>query len=144
MNCQEVKRKMIFYSDGELSDAESRAFRAHLDDCNECAHLYNELQSTISLTGKRKRLESNPFLFTRIEEKLEAMENRTPRQVPVYRRVLQPVSLSLMVAAGLYLGILLGNAYNAAENENQLNGFTTEYYLNDFQQEDIEYWLLNE
>lgn len=146
MNCKTVSEKLISYSNGELSSSENDILKTHLENCGSCYHLYTEIETTLNLIEKRKTLEPNPFLYTRIKQRLDAIESGTDRPVfiPVYRKVLQPVLLSFLLASGVFFGIKLGNICALNHQEKYSKSQTTEFYFNDFQQEKLEVLLLSE
>lgn len=146
MKCKTVHKKLIFYSNGELNSSETEEIRTHLLDCKKCYDLYTELETTLNLIEKKKILEPNPFLYTRIKQELDNIgseKNRTAF-IPVYKKVLQPVLLSLILAIGLFSGIKLGNTYELKQQEKLAVSQTTEFYFNDLQQEKLEVLLITE
>jgi len=144
MNCSVVRKKLIFYIEGELESQEREQVSQHLADCEQCYHLYEKLQSTMKIAEKRKPIEPNPFLYTRIKERLDAMEKTKQRtEIPVYQKILRPIILSLVLLLGLYGGNRLGNFYESSQIQTYSTP-STEYYLNDMQQERLEVLLLND
>jgi hypothetical protein len=91
--------------------------------------------------SKQHRLEPNPFLFTRIERRIEEIENSASAVsfIPA-KQVLQPVLMSLIILLALLGGIRIGSIWNTTEQTNEK--YTTEYLLNDIKQEHIEVALL--
>lgn len=144
MNCSTVRKKMIYYADGETSSHESEKIRQHLANCMACDHLYRQLQSTLEVADHRKQLESNPYLYTRIKAQLEsAQKENIVLNTPVYKKILRPVLMTLILIIGLYGGNRLGNFYDASQAQVTTTQ-STEYYLDDLQQERLEVILLND
>ena len=146
MNCGQVHKKLIPYINGELTEQESRSVAFHLDSCKSCSALYAEVQATFGLIEKRKRLEPDPFLYTRIRQRIEeaVQEEGGREKEPVMRRVLQPVLVAAMLAFAVFSGVELGNAFVNQGREKIVVEKTTAYYLNDLQQEKLEMAILNE
>ena len=146
MNCKTVFEKLISYSNGELNDPENEMLKTHLENCRSCNNLYTELETTLNLIEKKKTLEPNPFLYTRIKQRLDAIEHGTDRPVfiPIYKKVFQPVLLSFLLVSGMFLGIKLGNICVTNHHVKISESQTTEFYFNDFQQEKLEVLLLTE
>lgn len=46
MNCQEIHNQFIFYLDGELSPKDTIAFEKHIQECNSCKNLLNQIKAT--------------------------------------------------------------------------------------------------
>jgi predicted anti-sigma-YlaC factor YlaD len=146
MKCKIAHKKLIFYSAGKLNDAENEEIKTHLQTCDNCHNLYIELKSTLILVEKKKTLEPNPFLYTRINEKLANLESEKDQAVitPVYKKVLQPIFFTFLLAIGLFSGVKLGNTV-IIDYQNKLSvPHITAFYFNDFQQEKLEVFLLNE
>ncbi len=143
MNCKSVNKKLIFYIDNETSKSEHEEIQAHLKSCKKCSALYYELKTTLKLIGERKTPEPNPFLYTRIKQELERRKSREKFYNFSLNRVLQPVFLSFLLILGVAGGIKLGSMYETKQNNQNVISQTTEFYLNDFEQEKIEAFLLN-
>lgn len=146
MNCKTVSEKLISYSNRELSVSENELLKTHLENCGSCQTLYAELEATLNLIEKRKSVKPNPFLYTRIKQRLEATEHRTnhPVYIPVYKKIVQPVLLSFLLVSGIFIGIKLGNICVSNQPSGLSKSQTTEFYFNDFQQEQLEVLLLSE
>jgi hypothetical protein len=96
-----------------------------------------ELEATYALLGKEERLESNPFLFTRIEQQIENRESSGSQSS--FYRVLQPIFMSVLLLVAVWGGIKIGNSYTL---EAQMSD--TEYFMSDMEHESFEIALLNE
>ncbi len=145
MKCKTVHKKLIFYIDSELSHSENEEIGLHLETCNECLHLYNELNTSYKLIGKQEKLAINPFLYTRIRQKLDDIEKAEKLSIqPVYVRILQPVAIVFFLFIGISAGIFLGNSYNAKTQLSNSNTTTNEIYINELSLEKLEVNLLND
>lgn len=146
MTCKLVQKKMIFHLNGELNSSENAEIKTHLQNCENCYNLYVELETTLNLIEKKKTIESNPFLYTRIKQKLDDLESKKDRTAinPIYKKILQPVFLSFLLAIGLYSGVKLGNTFDIKQQDKLSVLQTTEFYFNDLQQEKLELLLLND
>ncbi len=145
MKCKQIHNKFDRYADGTLRDKEREQVQDHLTGCQSCRTLYDEFLSTMELTGKRKELEPNPFLYTRIKEKLrEAEKERNIHPVfATFKRSVHPVLVSLLLVLAVIGGIELGNAYSYRGQKRIVVEKSTAYYLNDMQQERLEMTILN-
>ncbi len=144
MNCKKTQKNLIFYINNELEKELSEKIKKHTDNCKTCSKAYEELKATLSLTEKTERLKPNPFLYTRIKQKLEEQNNK--KKIPGFsiNKILQPLIMSLLLILGISGGIKIGNMYETKQQKQNIISQTTEYYLNDFEQEKIELILLNE
>ena len=145
MKCREVRKRLTDYASVDLKPTTYTVVRKHLELCAECSALLEELNSTMELIDKRKRLEPNPFLYTRIKEKLsDSGKDEVRLRVPVYKRILQPIMLSLIMAGALFTGIKIGNTM-VKKQEQALNSIEeTKYYLNDMEHESLEMFLMSD
>lgn len=82
---------------------------------------------------QRNGLEPNPFLYTRIEQRIEEIENPSYEKKHISVQVLQPILMSLLIAVALFGGIKIGNL--SSSSEQVYEEYTTEYLLNDMEQE---------
>lgn len=146
MKCKTVHKKLIFYINDEFIGSENEEIKNHLKNCEKCCNLHTELKTTLNLIEKKKTVKPNPFLYTRIKQKLNEIESEKRQIVfkPVYKKILQPVLLSFLLAGGLFFGIKLGNTYETIQQKDNSVSQTTEFYFNDFKQENLEVLLLKE
>ncbi|MBU1371025.1 MAG: hypothetical protein KJ578_03885 [Bacteroidetes bacterium] len=146
MNCRDARNSMIVCSTGEMKKPEHDQFLQHLASCSECAKLYQQLDSTLILADKRELVQPNPFLYTRIREKLDKIEQGVSKNagLPSYQRILRPILLTLGLLIGLYGGNRLGNFYDAKHQEQLTTALTTEFFINDMEMEKLEVQLLND
>ncbi len=146
MNCDQINKMFIPYSEGELSSRESEEVSTHLQSCKSCSAIYSELQSTYDLIDRRKELEPNAFLYTRIKQQLENEElrERGVVKVSILKKILQPVMVTMVLTFAVFSGIKLGNTYKQKTENRVIVERTTEYYLNDMQQESLEMAILND
>ena len=146
MKCKEINKNLLFYIEGELSQEKEKLIKEHLHNCQNCLMLFNEIKETLAVIEGEKKIEPTPFLFTRIQQHITNLENQeslTELQ-PIFKRILQPIALTLLLLAGVYFGISLGNSFKSEKFEKTIVYQTDEFYFNDFQQESIEAFILNE
>src|SRR6185436_21018294 len=69
--CEEIRSRVIFYLDDELSGADCASFETHLTDCEICRGVIaNERQFLQTVRGLRPLHRAAPELRSRIEELL--------------------------------------------------------------------------
>jgi len=146
MNCKEVNKNLIFYIDGELKPEKETEIQEHLMNCKDCNILFLNLKESMAIITQEKEAKPNPFLFTRIQEEISNLEE--PRKAYILRpnfiKVLQAVTLSLLLVVGVIFGISMGNSIQYQTPEQSMVYQSDEFYLNDLQQETIEAFLLIE
>ncbi len=146
MNCKEVNKNLIFSIEGELQPQKEMELLEHLMDCHDCNVLFMNLKETMATIAQEKATLPNPFLFTRIQEKISNLEE--PRKIFHLKldfiKILQPVTLSFLLLMGVIFGISLGNSFQYQTLGQSMVYQSDEFYLNDLQQETIESFLLTE
>ena len=144
MKCKTLHTKIIFFLEGELPAAEMEQMKIHLLECSECAAFAEEMKKTLAIINNEKTPQLNPFFYTRVKARLENQTEQVvaTRQVPVLVRILQPALFSLLLLAGVYTGIKIGQPANVnsdipvfAENE-------VVPYFNEMEAESIENFLM--
>jgi predicted anti-sigma-YlaC factor YlaD len=144
MKCKTLHTKIIFFTEGSLPAREMEKIKIHLENCSDCAAFYNEMKKTLAVIENEKTPQLNPFFYTRVKARLEnQVENvAVTRQNPVLVRILQPALFSLLLLAGIYAGVKIGqpakiNSDSSVYTENEIVP-----YLNEMETEAIENFLM--
>lgn len=144
MNCNALHTKIIFFLEGELPGWEMEEVKIHLERCPDCVAFAEEMRKTLAVLENDKTPQLNPFFYTRVKARLEnqAAERVTLQRRPVFARILQPAFFSVLLLAGIYAGIRIGqpakiNSYTSAYAENEMIP-----YLNEMETEAIENFLM--
>ncbi len=143
MICKEVHKKMNAYLNRELDQKELVDFELHLNDCTSCRHLINEVKQTMQLAETKKVLQADPFMFTRIQAKLE---NKATKR-PIWQKVMQPVLVSMILVIGLFAGVAIGSKYyndKVMLESNSTETIEQGVFLNEMAYESLELYLLTE
>lgn len=146
MKCKALHKKLIFYLDGDLSSGEMAQIKQHLDQCNQCAAFAKEMRKTLDVVQNEKPDGINPFFYTRLKAKMESQAVQSGRFLhrPVLEKILQPALFSLLLFAGIYTGIKIGQPsppemLAASYPEDQFVP-----YLNEMEAEPIETFLMEQ
>ncbi|MBE9469582.1 MAG: zf-HC2 domain-containing protein [Bacteroidetes bacterium] len=144
MKCKSIHKKLIFFIDGELSSNKNQKIEEHLSTCQECSKLYQELKSSLNVIEKEKNPKTNPYLYTRIKQRLDDINESSSKPIFAIQQIklFQPALVSFIIGLGIFIGISIGNFY-PLENNNIAESQSEQYYINDLQQEHVEYFLLN-
>jgi anti-sigma factor RsiW len=140
MNCKIAKQQMIFLAEGSLSAGLADAMRSHLAQCPQCSHVFNEIEQSLAVIGKEKKVKVDPWFAGRVEQQMINLQSGNQHGLislrPVYRlaRIL-PVAASLFIA--LALGILIGSELNTKLSANQEGGEFPQFFYEDLVAEDI-------
>ncbi len=144
MDCKTLHRKMIFYIDGELPNPEMEKIKFHLDECSDCAAFYEEVRKTLDVLTAEKQREVNPFFYTRLKARLENQSAVQPafQQNRVWAKMLQPAFFTVLLLAGIYSGIKIGQPASGSSGSSVYAAHEMIPYLNEMESETIEAFLM--
>jgi len=144
MKCKTLHSKIIFFTDGELPVAEMEQIKIHLSECSECAAFAEEMKKTLAIIDNEKVPQLNPFFYTRVKARLEnqAEQVEVTRQAPVLVRILQPAMFSLLLLAGVYTGIKIGQPVKINSDVPVFTENEVVPYFNEMETESIENFLM--
>ncbi|MHC1708592.1 MAG: anti-sigma factor [Bacteroidales bacterium] len=131
MNCTQVKNNLWFYAEKSLSQEKMKEVEEHLGICSSCALLAVEFVKTDDLLQRSKRVSANPYLYTRILQRLE--NETTPKRqfsIPLLIRNLSFVAVAVLT--GVLLGINLINHTSWTENIYSAENITYQEEVNEF------------
>jgi len=144
MNCKDLHKRIVFYLDAELSEKEMEETKLHLAECSECAVFAAEMEKTFAILTAEKSPAVNPFFYTRLKAK---MENRASvqyelQQKSILAKILQPAFFSVLLLAGIYTGIKIGQPANETNSTEVISDQDVIPYLNEMETETIEAFLI--
>jgi anti-sigma factor RsiW len=109
MNCQLCQKEMDAYRDGELPCDIMTQVESHLEACETCSGIYRMQVLADKIIDQEKKLQSDPFLATRVMAKIDALGDSGFRPATALMKVLKPVLVTSSMAAAIFFGITLGN-----------------------------------
>lgn len=144
MKCKTLHKKLIFFLEGDLPEKEAREIKLHLNECADCAAFAEDMKKTLDIIQAEKSPEVNPFFYTRLKARMESEEVREKQQTgfPVWERILQPALFSLLLLAGVYTGIKIGQPANSELNQSIFAETELVPFLNEMDAEPIETFLM--
>lgn len=111
MNCQDVRKKLSAFQDGEVSDSQKVAIQNHLQTCSECAHVFQEMEDVLDVLSIAEPIKDAPYFWTRLSQRIEAQKSR-PRisdwLTAPFDFLPKPIFTTLVFIFGLTIGIYLG------------------------------------
>ncbi|MBN2662606.1 MAG: zf-HC2 domain-containing protein [Bacteroidales bacterium] len=143
MTCKNVEHKIADYIESSLSDKEKLAFEKHLLSCDSCKHKVEFFEKTFDCIENEKQIKVNSFLETRILAKIEATNNNKS----IYKKVLQPVFVAVMLGLVVWFGNILSDVYLnvstqvAYSQDTSVIDKTVQFAINDITYED--YYFIN-
>jgi len=144
MKCKTLHKKLIFFLEGDLPENEANEMKAHLAECESCAAFAEDMKKTLGIIQTEKSPDVNPFFFTRLKTRIEKQAEKTakPTGFPVWEKVLQPAFFSLLLMAGIYTGIKIGQPANTEANKSIFAETELVPFLNEMDAEPIETFLM--
>ena len=135
MNCNDVHTNLLFFFDDTISVQLRNEIEVHLTECSECVEYANFLKAEIQNLDKLKSITASPFLFTRIQGKIESKTNT--KKV----KWLQPAIITLVVVVSLISGMGIANSF-WNKYENTSTTVSSGNYITAYSTESVEYALL--
>jgi predicted anti-sigma-YlaC factor YlaD len=144
MKCNKLYKDLILYAEDSLAPGRKKEINKHLSECVICHNFINDLIHALEIIDKEKKIETNPFLYSRILNKINNYEQSAHTFRVLALKILRPVIIVLLILSGIFSGIKLGSSYssNYSDEDSELQIIT--YYLNDLQHEPVETILLSE
>jgi hypothetical protein len=144
MKCKTIHKKLIFFLENELNQKEMKEVADHLYGCHACEEYAGYLKGTLDVIQIEKRVEVSPYFYSRLKNRMIKQEDvDMPKSVFwVREKVLQPVMFSLLLMAGVYAGILIGQPSETSIRDNYLVNTEVIPFLNEMDAEPIENFLM--
>jgi anti-sigma factor RsiW len=112
MRCDDVRKLLVEFMEGELGAEEQAEAQAHLDDCGACGAELEAFKRTMALLEDDGYEEPSPFYWTRFEAGLRARLRERSRRFVLVPRLenlaprLAPIAVAvLFFCVGLGVGI---------------------------------------
>lgn len=113
MNCNETKRLMIQYIDGDLGKDKASALRQHLSECNQCSNELTRIKQLYSwVEHEIKEYNYNPA----IPAKVLAQITKKPEKHSMLFTPKRYTLLATLSAAAIVTGIFLGSFLSRIES----------------------------
>lgn len=149
MDCKEVKKNLIGYIECKLNKDEKNSFIKHIDICNSCKQITENFSEHYNFSSLKAGNIEDPYFYTRLVQIIENKSNSYRVFIKI-NRVLQPLTISVLILAGTYLGNYLGNHYHSFQfsntdeiRKNQINDYAKENYIILAENETLENFLIS-
>lgn len=111
MNCRDVQKNLSAFQDGELTDSQKIVIQRHLETCQECALVFQEMENMWDTLSQADTIEKAPYFWTRLSQRIEAQQNRDrifDRLIAPLISLPKPIISTFIFIFGLLIGIYLG------------------------------------
>ncbi|MCX6286270.1 MAG: hypothetical protein NTY96_04085 [Bacteroidetes bacterium] len=140
MDCTFIKDNIFPIVENQLPEAVMARARDHITGCNSCSGILTSFASLNEVIEKDKKMEINPFLTTRILQKLEAHnaigDHRILFRMP---RLLQPILAAALILLAVLTGFFAGKqGKSLSQNQAKrgLNIMKAELFISELNDED--------
>jgi hypothetical protein len=138
MDCKEFQNYLFRSDEREISPETHNAMDWHAMGCESCSLLQDEFHLIERAIMAEKALEPPSFAVTRI---IQRLENEQDKKIKVPNLFLRPALATLLIAAALVTGFLVGNHGTIRKSRtvagaNQIEILRSELYVVDFVEED--------
>lgn len=137
MDCRNVQNKLFLLSEGLLDSDDTIKIKKHTSTCASCSKQLMFYQDIWECVQQDKAVEIAPYLFTRIQGKMQH------QLAPKPRWALVPVLATSVLLVGLAFGSLIGNLSIPASTVS-VDNQEVSYLFNDMQLERVENKLIND
>jgi len=124
VRCNEVKRSLSAYFDGELSEDKMLKIKEHLKYCNSCASELRKIERIHGLMESFPVLETGPYFEAQVIEKIERETRR--------KRYHLGLKLAIGFALGGILLFLVTFKYQPGQNEPAQSYASLDTYLQEY------------
>jgi len=76
MNCQDIEIQISGYLDGELTQQQAQQVRVHIDSCEHCKKIYQDLKELKSQIGSLEYKDSDVEMLDKLESDLTSTVTR--------------------------------------------------------------------
>jgi len=142
MDCSYINKNLFAILENTISPAEQSEIDLHIKSCSECSRVVSGFRKTMDLITKDKSKEINPFMNTRILQRIESMRSRhADRKQKVFIHVLQPVAFTFSLLLAVLIGFSLGKTgmnggSDKTSADQDLQSIRSELFISDITDED--------
>jgi len=139
MNEQHITEQLWEFHLGQLSEEENQKVQLHLEACDACLRESEVVKQTVQEIAAERSQEVPPFLYTRIQGRLESVR----KPAPLWKRVLVTSLGTLLLLVGIWGGVKIGtmdnNQFSGSSVENPMGNLA----INEMVNEPIEGYLFD-
>lgn len=117
MNCRQAQKLFIFRIENELTAQLRDDFDRHISECNGCSVLFSQLSRIYSAQEFQKRKNPNPFLFERIEAKINDIQASGTASKPAFAFILKPIGIAVIVVISFFIGLIIARSGYTGKGE---------------------------
>jgi hypothetical protein len=142
MDCSFIKKNLFAILENTLSADDRSETDLHLKSCSDCNHLLSGFLETMSVIDTDKSKEINPFMSTRIIQRIDSVvSSHVDKKQKEFLRLLQPIVFTFTLFLAVLIGFSLGktgmNSISGKKSDVQgLQSLRSELFISDITDED--------
>lgn len=142
MDCSYINKNLFAILENTISPAEQSEIDLHINSCSECYRVVHGFRKTMHLIAEDKSMEINPFMSTRILQRIESVRSHhADRKQKVLIHVLQPVAFTFSLLLAVLIGFSLGktgmnSGSDKTSADQDLKSLRSELFISDIMDED--------
>lgn len=141
MDCTFIQNNLFAIAENHLTEAEMSGVKEHLSACANCAASVASFASLFELIERDRKAEFNPFLSTRILQKMENRSVRPGRGVLLLMPgALRPLLAAVLIILAVFTGFLAGkqgkHLSEAPAYRNDLKTMKSDLFISELNDED--------
>lgn len=120
MKCKKVKKRLLIFIDGDLSEKHRIKIQNHLNGCPDCLKQLNVLSKIWDVTGELEKIEPSPYLWNKLSLRIVEYENNQNIFSAFFETIVRyavPATAVITLFIGIFAGILLGSIPNSQKLE---------------------------
>lgn len=135
MECKYVENKIIDYLEGKISGVDREKFEGHLQECEKCRLVMNNVSSAWNSLTSSMKLELSPYFWSKLHNRILEYEKPGVLRFPVFEKPLKYFKIAMVTAIfifGIFSGYKLGISYISKELNYYQEKLDETFYSNVF------------
>jgi hypothetical protein len=142
IDCSFIRNNLFSYQEKQLPYGEYKEFVDHLHACEECTRIVSDFQSVTSFIDEKISAEPNPFIGTRILQRIESqLERERVTSNSGFLKILRPIFVSFLLLIAIIIGFSIVKPLETRfsdniNHQNEIQVMKSELNIPDFIDED--------
>jgi hypothetical protein len=111
MDCIEVQNRIIKYIEKTLTESQEKSINLHIEKCEYCSKLFNEMEKTYGLIESDKSIGTYPFFAENVLNKINELDKSRTQEISgqdnfsyVFGRIaITGIAAVIILIVGIYI-----------------------------------------
>jgi predicted anti-sigma-YlaC factor YlaD len=81
MDCKEAQNRLLQYIEKTLPESEEKSINLHIENCENCSRLFNEMEKTYGIIESDKSFGTYPHFTENVLSKIDKLEKSGAREI---------------------------------------------------------------